>query len=259
MIQRSAQWDLWWIRQWENTQGNYRLQNLEEKDRKRVEAVIKAFDPDHFHVAPQDIETHHDARIVAETLVLGGQVLLTSNVESMRHDMINAWVEENRERFGFATHEVLCKADETIERIAKRSRRGKVHLLKTVMAHSGPKTRKSKPEKHSLKYKARCATCRRPFARVGEYCLEELREGRETRTLLEAVRQRLPVKMRMAERAHPQYPAGRSTPRWEQQGRQVVRRLKEYQWRHPRGRHRVTVRDSTPVLGIEWNGTKASR
>ena len=66
VIQQSAQWDLWWIRQWENAQSNYRLQHLEEKDRERVDAVIKVFDPDHFHVAPQNIEAHHDARIVAK-------------------------------------------------------------------------------------------------------------------------------------------------------------------------------------------------
>ena len=259
VIQQSAQWDLWWIRQWENAQSNYRLQHLEEKDRERVDAVIKAFDPDHFHVAPQDIEAHHDARIVAETLVLGGQVLLTSNVESMRHDMINAWVEENRKRFGFATHEVLCKADETIERIAKRSTRGKEHLLKTVMGAFWPED--TEAEAGEALVEVQSAVRNLPAAhlpRVGEYCLDELREGRETQALLEAARQRLPVKMRMAERAHPQYPASRSAPEWDRQGRQVVRRLGEYQWRHPRGCHRMTVRDSTPVLEIEWEWNEGS-
>ncbi len=95
-----------------------------------------------------------------------------------------AWAEENRERFGFATHEVLCRADETIERIAKRSARGREHLLKTVMGAFWPED--AEAEAGEALVEVQSAVRNLPAAhlpRVGEYCLEELREGRETRAL----------------------------------------------------------------------------
>ena len=86
---------------------------------------------------PNFITTHKDTLIVCESMVLGAKMLLTSNMRSIKHDEVNAWVVANGGRFGVRAEPVIFDADEQM-RYWSRSKSGLERLVKAALIACWP-------------------------------------------------------------------------------------------------------------------------
>lgn len=102
----------WWARMWRSEHSPYRLHDLTNEQENRLEALLDAIPAECFPAANDGtIPLHRDARIVCETAVLGGRMLLTSNMGTMKHEQVNKWFETRAPKFGLPARGVVFRAD----------------------------------------------------------------------------------------------------------------------------------------------------
>ena len=105
---------VWWARMWRNPDSQYRIVPLTARQEELAERILTEIDPRCFPgTDPEDIPDRPDARIVAESLVLGATMLLTSNLRSIDHIEVNKWTIEHGAEWGIRPERLLHDADDT--------------------------------------------------------------------------------------------------------------------------------------------------
>ena len=125
--------ELWWLDQMCGGQGIMRVHAVEEEEARRIEDARRSLD-DHFAGSTggiQGVRGEADAAILCEVLASGGSVVLTQNIVSMRHDLINEWAMEYAEERRLEPRELVLEADATIAADAEREE-GRSTLMQTV-------------------------------------------------------------------------------------------------------------------------------
>lgn len=210
--------DLWWTRQWVDSQGNYHLHRLTEQQDAKVGRLIDAMDPADFYINKEEMRQHRDTWIVCETLAVGGTLQITANLTSMDHDRINDWVASHRQQFALASDKVIYDPDPTLARMAKTRPVTARHLLRTTLGAWWPDDGNASDDEAIAA--AEAAVEPLAEARLPQTAAEIrklLASSPELEILVEEVRRNLPVKLRAAERAHPTWPGRR-----ERKDRSVV-------------------------------------
>lgn len=107
--------DAWWAQTRRDPGSPYHLRNLTNEERGLADGIAAAFDRECF-VAPigASISQHHDARIVAEALATSAELLLTSNIRSIKEAAINDWAERWADEFGLTPQRVVSDTDATL-------------------------------------------------------------------------------------------------------------------------------------------------
>ena len=106
----------WWAAEWRAPDGPYRIVVPTREQEDIVHRILDRFDPRCFPAATtaDDILTLPDARIVAESLAVGADLLLTSNLGSIDRVEVNEWAKANGRRLGFPPRDVVYPADATL-------------------------------------------------------------------------------------------------------------------------------------------------
>ena len=111
----------WWVQMWRSPHSPYRLHDLTDEQENMLEALLDAIPAECFPaVNDGTIPLHRDARIVCETAVLGGRMLLTTNMGTMKHERVNKWFETNAPKFGLPARPVVFRADAALSAELRR-------------------------------------------------------------------------------------------------------------------------------------------
>ena len=89
--------EVWWIDEWEAESGIVGPRRLNAEQRQQREALLRRMIPDHFNcIDTEELEQLADARIVAETVTLGEELLHSSNFNRIEVEELNAWLRKDR-------------------------------------------------------------------------------------------------------------------------------------------------------------------
>ena len=111
----------WWARMWRSPHSPYKLHDVTEEHEDTLEALLDAIPAECFPaVNNATIPLHRDARIVCETAALGGRMLLTTNMGTMKHERVNEWFETNAPKFGLPARGVVFRTDTALAADLKR-------------------------------------------------------------------------------------------------------------------------------------------
>ena len=206
---------LWWIRQWKDPGGLYRLVRPNPNQRTLADELLRTIPRNFFTCHPSDVERNPDTHLVCETLAVGGQLLVTRNRGTIRRELVNPWVEANRERYGFATTRLLIDSDRwLIEALGElKTPESREELAKTALAAFWPHRTAASQNEVLAEVLTLTKNLRlSPFGqtlRAAEGIIIEEMEAPGTRIgeWVEETRQTLPIKMRTAEQEHPRFPS----------------------------------------------------
>lgn len=107
--------DAWWAQLWRDPKSPYRLVTLTPDEALLAQEIAGAFDRRCFTAPPwAPIAEHRDAKIVAEALAKNAKLLLTSNMRSIKQNLLNDWAERSGQALGFAPQRVVNDADATL-------------------------------------------------------------------------------------------------------------------------------------------------
>ena len=109
---------VWWARMWRDPESPYRIVPVNPEGRKSSpNGFSPRSDPRCFPgTDPEDIPDRPDAKIVAESLVLGATMLLTSNLRSIDHIEVNKWTIKHGAEWGIRPERLLHEADDAFVR-----------------------------------------------------------------------------------------------------------------------------------------------
>ena len=93
--------EAWWEAVLNDPGAPYRTLRLNEEQEGLKDDVLQRIDPRAFpNIRPDSILYEKDAHMIAETVVLGGRLLLTSNMRSIDHERVNEWTERHGGNYG---------------------------------------------------------------------------------------------------------------------------------------------------------------
>ena len=126
-----CQRERWWCEQWAQPEGLYRVGLLTPEQNREVEWLLSGDDgalPNEcFPDAEGPLAEHNDAEIVAEVIVLGGHLILTSNLVFVQSERLETWRKNNGNRYGTPPQEPLVQKGPTVLTLAQRPRRQGSH------------------------------------------------------------------------------------------------------------------------------------
>ena len=105
----------WWANVWRDDNSPYQAITLTPDQDKLKREIAAQIDPACFeNAARHNVPAHRDTLIIAETLAVGGRLLLTSNMRSIKHKIVNEWATNNGARLGFKARPVVYPTDPTV-------------------------------------------------------------------------------------------------------------------------------------------------
>ena len=205
---------LWWVNEWLRPEPLYKLHvPTVDQARKAVE-LRRAIGRHCFTCHPSEVERNSDTIAVCEALAIGAHLLVTRNMGTIRVPVLNAWVSNYGQAYGFASDTLVEHSDRWLLRELNelRTDEDRTELAKTTIGAFWPHEHDA-PALEVLDAALQGAQRMRfsPFSETmlaAEGILLEASEGEGARALqwIEELRETLPEKTRGAERRHPRYP-----------------------------------------------------
>ena len=250
--------DIWWIDEWRSSTGIVALAVLDQHmDDVRTE-LLEKMPFELFHTDSQEaLEETADARIVAEVVACGAELLLSSNFNTIEIDELNGWLHKHRYAPSEQGTGPIHIVDSYVHECMESTEQGRALGLKALLAGFWPEDRNCDPEE--VKANAMGAIGRMQsrgghLSKTGGYLSDKLTSPRWQPWIdatIEALRQSGGQRVREAERRHPKHKAwekksyGDNTPA-------LAARLAELRMRWPEGRIRYEVRRSQETYGLGW-------
>ena len=205
---------LWWAGQLGDGEGSYRVVTMTPEEHERADAICKNIDVRAFpRTQPEEVPQHSDTIIISQALVTGSTALLTGNMRSILHEDVNRWATENAARFGIENPEVLRVQDEVMPKLyaGAEARR---ELCKIALGAAWPEQEDAKlHEVEGELYEMLEAMPGARLENTGIVIHETWSTEDDPYGMIGEVGQRLPHRMRQAERRHPTYPRSKSLSR----------------------------------------------
>ena len=86
--------------------------------REHAEHIARNIDREAFpRVAPEDVPTHPDAVIISQALAAGETIVLTGNMNSVKHDIVNRWIQTRGREHGVRPAQILHAQDALMPRL----------------------------------------------------------------------------------------------------------------------------------------------
>ena len=203
---------LWWADELLSPHSVYRLLTLTPEQEELADEVCRVIAPDAFpRILPDEVPENSDTRIIAQALVTGQRMLITSNMRSVLHHDVNHWAEENADRFGFPHPDILHVQDEVMPRLYAGSK-GRRRLLEFALGAVWPPDNDAAVEVmgnalYGLTRRAMMGGAR--LADTAAVIEESWETERNPQAVLEQVRSNLPARMMASEQRHPTWPGPR--------------------------------------------------
>ena len=204
--------EAWWAQQWLDRESVHEKVELSDKQMEIRDGLLGAITR---HAFPKlggvDVSENRDSVIICEVMALEGELLLTHNINSIDHAIVNEWAIETGPRFGVRGQAVVTDADRYIATWAAESRTNAEQWIKAGLLTYWPKggNDDSAPAGrvlHTTREGIEQITSR--GGRLKEACAEMLRQLEKhpyPKRLVEESRQVLPSRALGGERQHPGY------------------------------------------------------
>lgn len=192
----------WWVEQWSRKDGLYTVRKLQPAERQIRDEVLgpSGMPAGCFPTIQGEVADENDARIVAEVLAVGGRMIITSNMKSMDHIQLNAWVKANQNRFGWHMDRLLYEADELFSGWLETIE-GRRAMTRSCLAAFWPEDEHA--SRTDIKYEVEDALGRLEEGHLPKFSrgiLNYLERATDMERLLAEVRGNLPERMRQGER-----------------------------------------------------------
>lgn len=201
---------IWWAKQWLHPDALYRVRVMSAEEQRVARELVKAIPRAGFTCHPSEVTHNPDTWIICEALATGGQVLVTRNLGTIRRGILNDWVRENQNQFGFRNSRIIVPSDEWLRDHlgGLESEESRAKAAKLALAAFWPEDETTDADStvaHTADHAARLR-----YSPFGE-CMREA-EGAliaaprdVARAWAEEVRRLLPHRMRAAEHSHPRF------------------------------------------------------
>ena len=134
--------EVWWIDGWQSATGIVGLRRLGAEQSRKRDALLRRMVPEHFACVDTDeVEQLADARIVAETVTLEEELLLSSNFNRLELDELNRWLRTHGPGTGQPTEGPIHLVDGYIKECMEQTEAGRTLGLKAVIAGFWPEDR----------------------------------------------------------------------------------------------------------------------
>ena len=258
LARRDAAQDIWWIDEWRSTNGIVGLAVLDERmDAVRTD-LLEKMPPGLFHTESQEaLEAHADARIVAEVVACGAELLLSSNFNTVEIDDLNEWLHTR----GYVTTKQeagpIHVVDSYVHECMESTDEGRTLGVKAVLAGFWPEDRDCDPDEvraSAMEAIARMQGKGAHLNKTGAYLSDKLTDRRWKPWMdatIDKMREGAGQRVRAAERRHPKHKAwrkkayGDNTP-------ELAGRLAELRMRWPEGRIKYGVARGVDTYKLGW-------
>ena len=207
--QRYLEKQAWWSMMWRSPESPYQLIRLSDDQRDLAEELARAIPPACFPGAPAGhIREHRDTRIICETLAIGGEMLLTSNMRTINHDRVNEWTVQKGTQLGFRSSPIVFNADAALALTLLTETELDRGMRAAILATWTPEPRTTTQIiNDSINGLTRMTRGTGGHLRVTTgLILEDLKEYPDHDRLVAAVREGLPSPAVESDRAHPTHP-----------------------------------------------------
>ena len=200
----------WWAHQWRDPKSPYGVVKANAAQEQLAAEIQSSIDMRCFpHTRPERFEgATGDPRIVAETLALGGRMLLTSDINTIDRNLVNEWAVANGDRMGFAARDVVFLADQTLVALTRKPRERERWLQAGLMAAWPANDSASTEEIADATERTISRMCYGTGGKLkeaGRQILNSLEAHPDLNGLIERTRRTLPSATIEAERQHPTY------------------------------------------------------
>lgn len=136
----------WWAQVWRDPNSTYKIRTLTDDEQRLADEIAASLDAYCFKdTDPAFVAEHNDAKIVCEALVTEADILVTSNIRSIRHGRLNDWCEENGSKIGFTPRRPVQVADALLAERSKTPAE-RERLLKAALAACWPDDDNATPD-----------------------------------------------------------------------------------------------------------------
>ena len=202
-----CQRERWWCEQWSQSGGLYQVRLLTPKQNSEVEWLLSgdegALPKECFTDAKGPLSEHNDAQIVAEVIVLGGHLIVTSNLDFVEGEPLEEWRKRNGNRYGTPPETPLVQKADKLYRTWLAHPQGKEVMRRSTIGAYWPESPTATAKEVKTAAEASLTALERgghmtEFAATMRKIITD--EDAETEAAIARVRTELPVKMRAAER-----------------------------------------------------------
>ncbi|MCY4509500.1 MAG: hypothetical protein OXG35_21430 [Acidobacteria bacterium] len=218
----------WWANVWRDASSPYEAIELTPDQEKLKTEIAEQMTAECFNnAAGHNIPEHRDTLIIAETLAVGGKLLLTSNIRSIKHDVVNEWTTKNGKKVGFKPQPVLYPADPSFLEWTNKDEELKLWTHAGLIAcwpqnDDAPANEVVKKTLNNLKK----FTQKRggPLRGSAKRLIRALERNPKQMDLVEETRQHLPSPTIATDRQHPTFPERPSAETARQRYRNAPKR-----------------------------------
>ena len=186
----------WWAQVWRDEKAPYQLIPLTEEQLETAERVQLAIPHECFYLSRGLYAgDHRDAQIVCDALALNASVIMTSNIRTIDHARLNAWVETSGKELGVQPHAVVYEADGVLQEQAQTPR-GQDRLLKAALIAQWPTDDKTSTDAIIDRTQGRIHHLTEAGAALtgtGQLIVKELENRAHARRLVAEIRDLLPL------------------------------------------------------------------
>ena len=254
--------EVWWIDEWQSATGIVGLRRLGAEQRRERDALLRRMVPEHFACADTDeVEQLADARIVAETVTLEEELLLSSNFNRLELDELNRWLRTHGpgtgQRTGRRTEGPIHLVDGYIKECMEQTEAGRTLGLKAVIAGFWPEDRSADEDEiiaSAVQATARMGKKGAHLNKTGAYLADRLTDLRWRNWIVQTIdemRARGGERIQAAERRHPKHMAWKHK-HYADNTPELAKRLDEARWRYPDGGIGFTVTEGDGAYTIAW-------
>ena len=178
--------------------------------REHAEHIARNIDREAFpKVAPEDVPTHPDAVIISQALAAGETIVLTGNMNSVKHDIVNRWIQTRGREHGVRPAQILHVQDALMPRLFNNAKR-RLRLCEIAVAAAWPENPNASFDDVEKSLTGMLGAM--PGAKLEDTAKRietAWHSARDRKSIVERVRRQLPHATRASERRHPTY-AGRA-------------------------------------------------
>ena len=242
---KDAAQDVWWIDEWRSENGIVGLRRLNAEQVRERDALLEQLLPEHFGCADRDeVEQLPDARIVAETVTLGEDLLLSSNFNRVEVEDLNAWLRKHAQRIPQTGEGPVHLVDGYIKECMEQTEAGRVLGLQAVLAGFWPEDRGADEEEvvaSALMAAGRMTRKGAHLNQTGTYLAERLTDPGWRRWIaatIHTLRASGGIKVQGAGRRHPKHRAW-ERKRYDDNTPELAKALDAARWRIPERGYRL--------------------
>ena len=259
MAAMDAAQEVWWLDEWAAPEGIVGLRRLDERAMRARDALLARMVPEHFGCADADeVAELADARIVAETVVLKEELLLSSNFNRVDVDELNRWLRSHAQGVDANGSGPVHLVDGYVKECMEQSEAGRSLGIRATLAGFWPEDRKADDDEiiaSALEASARMTKRRAHLNASGTYIAEHLSAAHWRGWIGQAIsslRKHGGERVQGAERRHPKHRAW-ERKRYIDNTPALAAALHETRRRFPNGTIGFKVTDAHRRYTITWS------